>query len=126
LRLRHHDLLATNRRWQVPAIGLGLGVSSLIAGGILFATSWDSYSGSCYSYDYDYHGCDYDDGYNRTREAAGLVMMPLGALLVLASAPMLAVRVVRHRKLKRVERSLGFLVQHASLGTGRGNLAFRF
>ena len=126
MRLRHHDLLATNRRWQVPAIGLGLGVSSLIVGGILFATSWDSYPRSCGSYEYGYYHCDDDYDFNRTREAAGLVMMPLGALLVLASAPMLAVRVVRHRRLKRVERSLGFLVRHASLGTGRGNLAFKF
>lgn len=121
LRVRRQDLLASNRRWQVPAVGLGLGVSSLVIGGIVFATAW-GYNDSCAGSDYS---CG-DFEYRRSRDVTGLIMMPLGAALVLTSVPMLIVRVVRHNRLKRVERSLAFLGQHASLGTSRGSVAFQF
>jgi hypothetical protein len=121
LRVHQNQLLASNRRWEVPAIGLGVGVSSLVIGGIVFATAWSD-TGYCYS---SYGTCEGDD-YNVARDRTGLVMMPLGAALVIASVPMLIVRVVRHKKLKRVERALTYLEQHASLEAGHGGLTFKF
>ena len=100
LRVRQQELLVSNRSWQVPAIGLGLGISSLVIGGIVFRSAWDTE----YDCAYDYGYCD--DDYNQTRDRTGLVMMPLGAVLTIVSVPMLVIRVVRHQKLKRVDRAL--------------------
>lgn len=95
---RRELLLAANRKWKVPAIVMGIGVSTLVIGGLVFHRAWnqpeDCYNGWC------------ESDFNERMDVTGLVMMPVGAAIVLASAVPLIVRVARTKRLRRVEARL--------------------
>ncbi len=122
LRLSRDYLLTTNRHYVRPAIGLGLGVASIVTGVTLFILSWNvdanahvshtcsSETGKCVT-----HGNIPDSGpQNRAVRDAGIGILALGMALTLVSAPMLTVRVVRHFRLKRIQHKLDWLEKRAS------------
>lgn len=100
LRMARDHLLSRNRRWQLPAIGLALGVSSIVAGAVVFISSQHvgdplSSCGSCSNGDYD-----------KAPWSVGVGLITLGSLLAVVSAPMLAVRLARSLRLRTLERRL--------------------
>ncbi|MDB4974037.1 MAG: hypothetical protein JWN48_2378 [Myxococcaceae bacterium] len=103
--LRRERLLGANRNYTLPAITLGLGVASLVVGGVVFARAWHTANLDCDA-SWESHGCAEGGDYNRTEDRAGLVMMPLGAVLILVSTPLLIVRLSRQMRLQRTERYL--------------------
>jgi len=110
LSLRRDLLWQSNRRWQAPAIVLGVGAASLVVGGIVFASAWSTPSPVCND-----TSCVQDGDYSVPKDRTGLIMMPTGAALVLVSAPILAVRLSRVMRLKRIEQTLELLEKRYSL-----------
>lgn len=104
---------AANSRWQPAAAALGLGISSVIAGSVAFSLAWRNSYDDCY-----------DCGTSQSLDRTGLVLIPLGALVTLVSAPLLIVRVARHRRLKRIEQTIERL--GGTLSLERKGLAARF
>lgn len=74
-----------NLNKRPPGVVLG----TLLVVGIVFARAWNA-----------------SDEYSVAGDRAGLVLMPLGALLTLIGAPMLGVRTSRDVRLRRAERAL--------------------
>lgn len=103
---------AANRRWRPAALGLTLGLASIIAGSVTFARAWGM----------SYDDCNDCDGYNQTMDRAGLVLIPVGAMLTLVSAPLLIIRVARTRRVHLIEQTIVRLGGRLSLapqgGTG--------
>jgi hypothetical protein len=114
-------LRATNRRWQVPAVGLSLGVASILTGATMMMLR--NAPGACSCYDYVCSdGCS--DGVNWAMDRAGMVMLPVGGALVLINTPLLIVRAVRSRRLHATEatiRRLGGELSLLPLLTPRGD-----
>jgi hypothetical protein len=92
LRVKADVLRVSNRSLLAPGVVLGIGVASLLVGGIVFARAWNA------SEDYSVAG-----------DRAGLVMMPVGAALTVSAVPVLAVRLARTLRLQRVEHALRML-----------------
>jgi hypothetical protein len=90
LRVRADLLHQSSRRLLPPGVLLGLGITSLIVGGIVFASAWSGY----------------EEEYSVAKDRAGLIMMPVGAVLTIAAVPVFAVHLARTLRLQRVERAL--------------------
>jgi hypothetical protein len=110
LQATRDHLLTQNRRYQVPIAGMALGFASTILGAMLLVHSQDISDDWCES-----GPCDPDGVRSEPMRRAGLSLLPLGLLLLLVSPPMLVVRVVRHARLKKIDRELAWLSTHASL-----------
>ena len=104
LRMKHDHLLSTNRRWQLPAVGLGVAAVFVAAGAALFIRSWSvGPSGTKLSPD------DFDipaDRFNAPRWTTGIGLITAGAALAVVSAPMLTLRLARSMRCDTLEREL--------------------
>lgn len=109
LRMTRDLLLSRNRRWQVPAVGIGVGVASIVVGAVVFISSQHvgdplSSCGSCSDGDFD-----------KAPFGVGVGLLTLGSLLVVVGLPMFAVRLGRELRLRTLERRLGYLATSISL-----------
>lgn len=86
--LRVDDLRSTRRRWQPAAITFGLGVASFALGAVFLGRASRT------------------DVYKPAMDGAGVLMMPLGTLMMLVAGPLLGVRASRTVRLARAERAL--------------------
>lgn len=98
LESQRQQLRASNRRWQVPALGLGLGIVSIFVGVGALIASWNS---SCYQTEWEY-SCEE----NTAAWRAGVALLTIGPVLTLVSTPMLIIRASRASRLKRLERTI--------------------
>jgi hypothetical protein len=109
LTITRDHLRSQNHRFQVPVVGLAVGIASVVTGGILLIMSQEFQDEDCDL------PCDGDDVSSYPMRRAGQGLLPVGALLIAVSQPTMVVRVVRHARLKRIERQLRWLGSHATL-----------
>ncbi len=105
LRMKHDHLLSTNRRWQLPAVGLGVAAVFVATGAALFIRSWSVGP----KRDEDSSPDDSDipaDRFNAPRWATGIGLITAGAALAVVSAPMLTLRLARSKRCATLEREL--------------------
>jgi hypothetical protein len=107
LQMKRDRLLSTNRRWQVPAVGIGVAAVFIATGAALFVRSWSA--GPKHYADEPPADDDFDIGanrYNLPRWATGIGLITGGAVLAVVSAPMLTVRLARSKRCDTLGREL--------------------
>jgi hypothetical protein len=94
LRIKADVLRHSNRSALAPGLVLGVGLTSVIVGGVVFARAFNA------------------DEYSAAKDRVGLVMITVGSALTVIGASLLAVRIARGLRLQRVERALRALNDH--------------
>jgi hypothetical protein len=100
LMARREQLLASNRRWLGPAVGLSLGLLSLIIGAAVWAEGLDYLGPLCDD------ECPEVEKKGDRLLISGLSLMVIGTALTIVSTPMLIVRRGRESRLRGVERTI--------------------
>jgi hypothetical protein len=95
------ELLAKNRRWQVPVAGLALSVFSIGIAANQLMSGFALVGGDCPDDE-----CSEDDEKADRQISVGFGLLLGGVALFCASVPMLAVRSARARRLGRVEEAI--------------------
>jgi hypothetical protein len=100
LAAQRERLLASNRRWQLPTVGIALGIVSIAIGANQFASAVGLWASDCSD------DCGNDEVEADRRSRAGAALITIGSTLFLVSMPLLIVWGSRASRLRDVERAI--------------------
>jgi hypothetical protein len=100
LMTQRERLLASNRRWLGPTLGLSLGVLSLVIGAVVWAKGLEYMGPACDD------ECPEVEKKGDRLLISGLSLMVIGTALTIVATPMLIVRRSREARLRGVERTI--------------------